>query len=268
MMRVSSEALAGHGQSVEATIDKERCLSAALTMSANIANAKFAGRDFSYWHFDANAGSGHNDLVDVPGSPVVFHVVADACLSGMQRRAFFCDLNVAALADLQARRLTVVWKKAFHLIPGDNEEGLEVFARDILQSRERPQYAIGSVIVDPNGWFYRNAQGYGAPVNNLIQFAATFLRIDIILNLNARTYRMQRAHDHRVLPPREVFRALKKEHWLVRWTHHGGNDWLLAVGRNTITGDHKKLGFFRLESPEGEEIINRVEGGRQGGLNL
>jgi hypothetical protein len=268
MMRVPLEALAGHGQSIEATIDKERCLGAALSMSMKIANAKFGGRGFSYWHFDANAGSGHNDLVDVPGSPIVFHITADACVTGMRRCAFFCDLNVAALKELYDRRLTTEWKTNSYLIPGDNEESLDVFAEVIRQSGEKPQYVIGSVLIDPNGWFYRNGAGRGAPVDSLIRFARTFPRIDIVLNLNARTYRLQRGSGHKVLPPRAVLASLAKAFWLVRCTHHGANDWLLAVGRNMETGDHKKLGFWKLESAEGEAIINKVEGGRQSELNL
>jgi hypothetical protein len=255
-------ATGGQGQSFEATIDKERCLGSALTIGMKIAS-KFSGRGFSYWHFDANAGCGHNRTCDVPGSPVVFHVAADACLNGMQRRAFFSDCDQRQLDEL-AIRLTPAWKSSSYLLPRDNEEGLEVFAECIRSSGERPQYAIGSVIVDPNGYWYRNGNGMGPPISGLLRFAAAFPRIDIVLNLNTRTYRLQRSRGHEVLPPTEVLASLNKTNWLVRQTQHGGDSWLLAVGRNMATGDHRKLGFHKLDSVEGHAVMLKAEGGQQG----
>lgn len=262
MSQVPFDTSRGQGQSFEATIDKERCLGSALTIGTKIAS-KFNNSGFNYWHFDANAGCGHNRTCDVPGSPIVFHVTADACLNGMPRRAFFCDCDQVQLEEL-SRRLTPTWKSSSYLLPGDNEESLEVFAECILTSGERPQYAIGSVIVDPNGYWYRNGSGKGPPISALLRFAAKFPRIDIILNLNTRTYRLQRSQGHLVLPPREVLTLLQKTNWLVRRTHRGGNEWLLAVGRNVVTGDHRGLGFHKLESDAGRNIMTVIEGGRQG----
>jgi len=266
-MRVPIEAVNGHGQSIEATIDKERCLGAALTIGMKIANARFSGRGFPYWHLDANAGSGHNDLVDVPGSPIVFHVAADACLTGMQRHAFFCDINRSALEHLHSRLKH--WRPMSYLLPGDNEEALKVFAETIRQSGDSPQYAIGSIIVDPNGYWYRNKKGEGVPSVGLPLFAAEFPRIDIVLNLNAREYRLQRGARQIVMPPRDVLASLHKRHWLVRRTRFGsGNDWLLAIGRNVETGDHRAMGFHKLDSDLGHDVMTRVEGQRQGDLAI
>jgi hypothetical protein len=250
------------GQSA-ATIDKERGLASALAIGMKIANTKFAGRGYRYWHFDANAGSGWNESVGVFGSPIVFHANADALLTGMRREAFFCDLNRTALTEL-LNRLDQQPQWSSCLFAHDNEEALEVFAERIRQSGESPRYAVGSVIVDPNGYWYRNAKGEGAPVRSLSEFSAQFPRIDIILNLNTRAYVLQRAQGHAVAPPLEVFASLRKSHWLVKRTHHGTNGWLLAVGRNVPTGDHRAIGFVKLESDEGHFIINLAEGDRQG----
>jgi hypothetical protein len=257
-------AMGGQGQGFEATIDKERCLGAALTIGTKIAS-KFSGSGFSYWHFDANAGCGHNRTCEVPGSPVVFHTVADACLNGMQRRAFFCDHNQVMLDEL-ATRLPLNWKSSSYLLPGDNEDGLEVFSECIQNSGERSSYAIGSVIVDPNGYWYRNGTGEGPPVVGLLRFAAKFPRVDIILNLNVGAYWRQRGAGQHVLPPRDVLASLNKANWLVRYTAHGQNRWLLAVGRNIETGDHRKLGFHKLDSIEGHAVMLKAERGRQGDL--
>ena len=71
------------------TIDKERRIGAALSISMRIAEKKFGGGNFRYWHFDANAGSGWNETVNVPGSPIVFWRNAETILKGMRPRPFF-----------------------------------------------------------------------------------------------------------------------------------------------------------------------------------
>jgi hypothetical protein len=62
------------------------------------------------------------------------------------------------------------------------------------------------------------------------------------------------------MPPEQVLNSLHKKHWLVRRTQIGGDQFLLAVGRNLPTRDHKALGFYRLESPEGQAIMKLVRG--------
>jgi hypothetical protein len=249
------------GQSA-ATLDKERCLGSALTIGMNVGDRpKFSGRGFSYWHFDANAGSGWNDLAGVDGSPVVFHRVPDQHLRILKREAFFCDINVAALRELSGR----LGDWPGYLFPDDNEDALTVFAERIRQV-ERPEFAVGSIIVDPNGYWFRNAKGEGAPVKSLTRFAAVFPCIDIVLNLNVRTYKLQRAQGQDVRSPIEVLESLRKKYWLVRRTQAGGDQFLLAVGRNIPTGDHKRLGFHKLDSDEGRHIMTIAHGKRQGGL--
>lgn len=251
------------GQS-SATIDKERCIGSALSIGMQIANRAFGGKGFMYWHMDANAGSGWNEHVGVPGSPVVFHKVAQERLTRMQSQSFFCDLDVSCLKQLQQRLSS--YNNA-HLIPGDNEEAIEVFAERIRMS-DRPKFAVGSVVADPNGYWYRNAKGHGAPVRALTAFSREFPCVDIILNLNTNAYKRQVGAGFDVLPPRDVLRSLNKAHWLVRRTVCKGGDFLLAVGRNLKTGNHSSLGFHALESVEGNHIMLRAEGKLQGSLDL
>lgn len=251
------------GQSI-VTIDKERCLASALTIGMKIADAKLGQWNYPYWHFDANAGSGWNEEVGVDGSPVVFHLIADALLRGLKRRAFFCDHNGNAMNRLYVR--LAKWSDTSCCFPSDNEKALAVFAECIRQTENKPDLAIGSVIVDPNGYWYRNANGEGAPVKSLTRFAAEFSRIDIILNLNTRIFKMQRANGQDVLGPRDVLASLRKKHWLVRRTQAGGDQFLLAVGRNIETGDHQRLGFHQLDSDAGRHIMTLAEGKRQGKL--
>jgi hypothetical protein len=178
----------------------------------------------------------------------------------MEPAPFFCDHNPEYMRELQ-RRLGAVRDKSV-LLQGDNQEAIEVFA-ECIRRAERPKYAIGSILIDPNGYFYRNQAGDGAPVDAVKWFSREFPRIDLILNLNIRTYQMQTAHGHAVEAPREVLRSLNKAHWLVGQTHTAGRRFLLAIGRNMPTGDHRALGLYRLESPQGQWIMNLAEGKRQ-----
>jgi hypothetical protein len=250
------------GQSL-ATIDKQRCLASALAISMRVANSKFKG--FTYFHCDANAGSGWNEQVSVDGSPIVFHKLADQYLPDMRRQAFFCDINEDYIKRLNRRLTENRWCDHSHLFAQDNEEVLPVFAQCIRNSGEKPHYAVGSIIVDPNGYFYRNQKGLGAPVASLQEFTSVFKRIDLVLNLNISSYwRMQgQAWPKPLMAPSEVLRSLNKQYWLVRRTNYGGWEWMLAVGRNVETGAHTRLGFHDIRSDEGRELMARFDGQRQ-----
>lgn len=241
------------GQSI-ATVDKERRIAAAMSVSMRIANSVFGGKGYRYWHFDANAGNGWNHEVGVPGSPMVFWHVAGNCLPHMEPAPFFCDRDQLAMRHLSARLGHIPAAAGSILLPGDNEDGLVAFAATI-RSCEKPNYAVGSVIIDPNGYYYRSAKGIGAPVVGLQAFVQEFPRIDIILNLNMRTFYLQRGAGHNVATPTEVLASLHKKHWLV--SQAGGQSrHLLAVGRNMATGDHKALGLYDANSDAGRDILN------------
>lgn len=249
------------GQSL-ATIDKERCIGSALSVSMQVASHKFAG--YPFWHFDANSGTGWNENVDVPGSPLVFWELARRYLTSMFVGAFFSEIKKDS-AKLLYNRLKAYESptNSSFVLPGDNAEGLEVFAGMIRRFEKNPPYAVGSVIVDPNGYFYRSLKGIGAPVDQLIEFSAEFPRVDVILNLNVRQYRLQKSQGFKQMSVTEVFSSLNKKHWIVKITQVGGNEFLLAVGRNMPTGEHKGLGMHSTNSAEGKHILNRIEGSRQ-----
>lgn len=258
----------GQGQSA-VTLDKERRIAAAISIGMRIASSRFGGKGFKFWHFDANSGCGWNDAVDVPGSPLVFWQAAKECLSGLEPCPFFCDFDKTAMEGLHGRiSQNEVSKTGSNLILGDNEEGIEIFSEYIRRSRENPAYAVGSIIVDPNGYFYRNAKNVGAPVNALPALSREFPRIDIILNLNIRTFHLQRSQNHNVIPPRDVLRSLNKKQWLVGRAGSSGCRFLLAIGRNIVTGDHKSLGLHDAESEIGQSILNAAESQRQESFDL
>jgi hypothetical protein len=254
------------GQSL-ATIDKERRIGAALAIGMRIASASpFAGKGFRFWHFDANAGSGFNDAIGVPGSPIVFWEAANRHLRGLEPSPFFCDINTTHMRALQQALIEKGGPSI--LLPGDNDEALLHFGKCIEFAGDRPAFAVGTVVVDPNGYYYRNKQNIGVPIRALNWFLPRFPRMDVVLNLNTRTYRMQKAHGHDVLAPRDLLASLHKRYWLVGLTSHGGDTFLIAIGRNMATGDYQSAGLYKAHSAIGEGILNAAEGGRQFGLDL
>jgi hypothetical protein len=257
------------GQSA-VTADKERRIAAAYSVSMTIANRQFGGRGYSFWCFDANCGSGWNQEVDVAGSPLVFWQAARECLTAMTPCPFFCDRDMAAMASLQQRLAQdAATRQHSILIPGDNDEAIEVFAETVSR-RENPNFALGAVLIDPNGWYYKNADGIGAPVHALTWFTQAFPRIDLILNLNVRTFRLMRPHHFgaHLLPPRDLLASLNKRHWLVGRAKAGQSRFILAVGRNIPTRDHASLGLYSWDGPVGREILAQAESDGQGRLEI
>lgn len=222
---------------------------------------------YPFWLFDGNCGSGWNDEVNVIGSPITAHLAADYVGLTVDRRRFhFCDRDRESMLRLQARLANdPAWEAASYLSIGDNEEGLELFAQCIT-AQEKSAYALGAVIIDPNGWFYRNANSDGPPTEGLRLFARRFPRIDVVLNLNVRTYQLCKGQSIDVPSPIDVLRSLTRQHWLVGWIKMGNSRFLVAVGRNLETGDHRKVGLHHLDSEEGRVIMSFAEGGRQGDL--
>lgn len=237
------------GQSIS-TIDKERRIGAALSVGMRIANARFGGKRYPFWFLDANCGTGHNAEVNVRGSPLVFWDVSRMCLPLMLPVAHFCDHNADAISQLKRRFAHMADASDATVWHCDNGIALRAFANRI-QQQENPQFAIGSVLFDPNGYFWHTQ----VPVGELEWFTTQFPRIDIILNLNIRTYHLQRGAGHAVLPPAEVLASLHRSNWLVARAG-GQNRHLLAVGRNIPTGDHKALGFYKAESEIGQRMLN------------
>jgi len=269
------------GQSVK-TLDKERKIGAAESIGMTIVNGMARHhawrRSKPYFHLDLNAGSGWNDIAGCPGSPFVFLELAQQKITHLPLYAWFCDINPDTVGKLE--RLLVrhghLPQLGVSLICDDNRSVIQRFAEQIRR-RERPEYALGSLLCDPNAWFHRNAKGEGVPVQEILEFAAEFPRIDIILNVNYRIYhchrgagiKMPNSAHARMLTPEQIRTALGREHWLVSRQHHGpGDSFWLAIGRNCKTGDYTKLGLHHWESEHGRMIMQIVEGFRQGELEV
>jgi hypothetical protein len=248
------------------TMDKQRCIASAFSVNMKIMNGFVEknpwAKKYTFFHFDANAGSGWNDEANVPGSPLVFHAMADEHMPSIKRMAFFCDKNETALNQLQCRlSANPSHVERSYILPGDNEDALVAFGKYIIQ-RENPMHALGCLMMDPNGYWYRNKQGDGPPTKIAQEFVTVFPKIDVVLNMNVRSMRTMRSWSWgaNVPMPHDVLTLLNKKYWLIRRTHYGSDEFLLAVGRNAATGDHSAIGLHHLDSEMGQKIMAKIEG--------
>lgn len=235
----------GQGVSTEF---KERGLQAAFTINLRIFQAKFGSSPFNYFHFDLNSGNGMNEEVGCIGSPLAFLKAVEE--TGVQRFfAGFCDMDAGKLALLFSRpelQRNDCW--AFN---GDNSEFPYSIPDIIRNYGENPSKAIGMVLSDPNG--------PNVPLEALEFLAKESPRLDIVINWNS-----ARAKGHRLNPVYggdhyptlgQVINRIKKNHWLIRQPL-SSHQFTLLIGRQDLrTGNHRTLGFYHLDSPQGQAIF-------------
>jgi len=219
-----------------------------------------------YYHVDLNAGGGYNTelSVPVPGSPLNF-LKAAARNQRSNFFAFFVDHNEERIQELITRpEIEAVPDRVF-IDHGDNAEILPVVS-EFIAARERAQYAMGSILIDPNG-FHK-----GVPWDPLQSFCATFPRMDLVLNLNVRTYKLERPHIEKgagawgryQLHPMSTFPAwFSRRNWmLTEPLQINGDRFVQLVGRTMQTAqpDYRSLGFYDLASDRGQRIVADIEG--------
>jgi hypothetical protein len=252
-----------HGQS-RYTRFKEARFAPIFAQSLRISKAPQVAR-FAYYHADLNAGSGFNDAAGVPGSPLNF-------LSAVTRNhrenfyAFFVDRKLEYVRQLIQRPEVEAFSDRVAIFQHDNSEVLPVVAQFIAHRERNPQFAVGSIVIDPNGYHD------GVPWEALRDFCRFHLRIDLILNLNARQYRLEQSHiragrdpgwrKKRLQPISAFPEWFSRPNWM--WTELcqiGGNRWIQLVGRTirTHSAGYESLGFYDSQSERAQQILHDLE---------
>jgi len=232
------------GQSELATEAKERGFSAALAVNFRVFQSITNVPHASYQHFDLNAGCGINDQVGVIGSPLVFQYESARC--GLHRYdAYFCDHSLDAVNGLKTC-LAPADGGRMHVIHGDNAQFCEHIPRLIREAGEREKYALGSILVDPNGT--------SIPLDAVAKVAHQCPRLDVFIGIAATA--LKRAAAYQVPSIRDIVHQIPKRHWLIR-TPIGPWQWTMLLGRNFAVGEHRALGFYDLDSESGQEILAR-----------
>lgn len=239
--------LQGQGKDTE---QKERGLQSAFTINMKVFNGLKAkcsfGTSWRYFHLDLNSGSGINQEVGCIGSPLAF--LEAARISGCGKYfAGFCDTNQAALEELM-KRDGIRGNSDCFLFHGDNASLIEAFP-SIISTFEKPKYAMGMVLSDPNG--------ADIPLSGLEWLSREAPKIDLCLNWNSTQFKRNRGAfgDHRPTMEEAIAR-MNKKHWLIRQPM-GRWQWTLLIGRNMRIGEHPSLGFYHLDSPKGQEVFRR-----------
>ncbi len=252
----------GQGQG-RGTEFKERGFGAALSVSLNLANAPSVRR-YPYYHVDLNCGSGWNDNARCEGSPLVFLNEAAKVARPGRIHTFLCDKSGTAIEKL-AMHPTVLESGAY-CINWDNNEVLPVVSQLIRASEKNPEMAVGSLLLDPNGFLCEKT----VPIPSLIKFCRVHPRFDLVMNLNLRVYWMGRPHKFaglgawatKLWPSFDLFGEIfSRRHWLISNIRNpgGGDHFVIVIGRNLRAGDHQALGIHHMESDKGQLILDRIE---------
>lgn len=233
----------GQGESTEF---KERGLQAAFTINLRIFQAKFGNR-YRYFHFDLNSGSGMNEIVKCIGSPLAFlkAVQETGCNNFF---AGFCDKESSLLETLFHR--TELQHESCFAFNGDNQDLLYAIPDIIRYYQENPFYALGMILVDPNG--------ADIPLKAMEWLSTQCPRIDFVINWNATSAKRNRSvfGNHHIPSLEEVIARSNKTCWLIRQPITA-NQFTLIIGRTIKIGEHRSLGFYDLYSSRGREIFNR-----------
>jgi len=242
---------------------KQYRFSPIFAQSLRISQAESVKR-FAYYHLDVNAGSGYNDDMRVAGSPLNF-------LSAVERTkrnnfyAFFVDENRNRIGELVTRPQVEAMSDRVSAFHADNAEVPAVVDAFIRRREHRPDYAVGSLVIDPNG--YHN----GVPWDALREFCAMHPRIDVVMNLGTRSFRMEKYWIGRkpgkwmtyTLHPISSFKEwFSRPHWMVtEECRISKNSWVQLVGRTMETHkpDYRSLGFYDADSDRGRRIVAGIE---------
>ncbi|HEU0180314.1 MAG TPA: hypothetical protein VFV58_39260 [Blastocatellia bacterium] len=233
------------------TCDKGRRIAAMFSMSMRIL---YPGD--TYYHFDLNAGSGWNDEYGVPGTPLVFLELAQKHLR--RWKAMFFELDNARAGELETR---LRGRPNCRVEMLDNRHFME-------WAKGMPPHAVGSIVIDPNGWLYRSRTGAGVPVAEIIECCARFPRMDLIMNLNLRHYRLMRgdlkanpekAH-RRLYRLEEMPKLFHRPHGLISdRSNHGHGQFVRMILRSARMRPYDAMGWHLLDSPEAKEIYRLAE---------
>jgi three-Cys-motif partner protein len=201
-----------------------------------------------YHHFDLHAGCGWNRKYDVPGSPLAFLDAAEE--SGHPRViAHFVEIDAARAAELEARPEIAARRNCF-VHAGDNGVLCRRIPDLIRQHGDRPDTAVGTILIDPNG---PTAVPYGIIAEVLRQCP----RLDVIYNFpGTGTKRMPDGHRQKIVIE-DIPDLFRKKFWLIR-KQIGAQQWSLLIGRNFRCNDYPGLGFYHWESARGQGVVKTL----------
>lgn len=207
------------GQS-ENTEEKSRGFSSVFTQQVAVVSNSLAMKHCRYVHVDLHAGCGWNDEVDVIGSPLLFQSIARS--SRMDYRMFCCEIDKERCRQLGDR----LAKDSCSFPHWGNNSELCAMLPDLLRAHDvEPSMAIGSILVDPNGFVDQ------IPWGELSKLFKVCGRMDVVFNFPGTAYTRNIGHPEHVHIDRLPM-LLNKKHWFIRHPLRT-QKFTLCIGRNT-----------------------------------
>ena len=244
---MASKIIQGQGDGTEY---KERSLGAAFWVNLTICAKHPRCKDKPYHHFDLYCGSGFNDISRCEGSPLAFWRAVE--LTGKAPVfAHFVDEIQEQISLLCTQFYGHPYALNSFIHHGDNASFIPLIPFLIRERGDNPEYALGSVLIDPNG--------AGIPWDELIELTHQCPRLDVFLNFNVSIVNRISGYKHnksqrRVERLENVPGILGKNHVLIRNPTGGRNSFVLLVCRNIKTREHRSLGFYHWDSADGLRI--------------
>jgi hypothetical protein len=238
----------GQGYS-EYTAVKQEHFTAIIAMHLKIVSAIISENtwpDKRYWYFDLTAGSGSHPKTGAPGSPLIFLGIAERM--GVAYQAMLIERESAA-CELLGARLASVGSQfgSTEVLRGDHCEMMREL-RCVLPPR--PTY--GLAYCDPSG--DRPAFELLAEMSQWSGLA----RVDFLVNCSATNIKREYRAFHRGRHISDDVAGIAKRYWLVR-EPYGKFQWTFLLGTNWDKfPEYRKIGLYRLSSPEGQAILERL----------
>lgn len=228
-----------------ATPDKQDGLQKILQMHMSITQAvmnKHGWVDPKYIYIDAYCGDGE-DHSDVNSSPIVFL----KCLKDYVFRytskieIWFIDKNPANIESLRSKMKTI--PSCLHIECEDSTIYVPQIAKKFVRNN-----SFGILYIDPNT----------VPDMGMLEECSRLMpRIDFLIRMNC-TGGKRKQKKVRVS---DIISKTKKTTWLIRRPLQGDIwQWTFLFGTNfsNITA-WEKAGFYRLDSLEGQDILNHFQ---------
>lgn len=233
----------GVGSSDLATPDKQDGLQKMIEVHMRITHAVMTKHDWvdpCYYYIDAYCGDGAKHA-GVSSSPVVF--VKSLKLQLIDNaKIWFIDNNQGNIDALKGR-FTKPIPPYVNVVCADSTVYVPQIAKQNIKSN-----SFGLLYIDPNG----------APDLEMLQNCSKIMpRIDFLIRMNS-TAGKRCPVKRRVS---DVMKSANKKVWLIRRVLDGDVwQWTFLFGTNyTDMSSWEKAGFYRVDSQEGQKILEYVE---------
>lgn len=226
----------------EYTPEKLQCFESFLSMHIRWTKAVLQRHPywvFTYNYIDATAGCGYCPESNMPGSPLVFLAIAHRL--GMPYHADFIEVEPGNHFLLAG----AIPHDAHQYVSTHHGDYCDVLPRLIERLDKN---AFGLIFIDHSGAVTELMDR----IEILERLSIKHPKIEILIYVPAAN--VKRVLYHRNIRLEDCLQGIRKRHWLVR-KPMGKHQWTFLMGSNTPPPEYPSIGFYRLDSQEGQQIF-------------